>query len=296
VEEAVLGNIDGTSYGIVPPNYPQDLYPEGDTLCYSNHPGYSSAVNMAISMNGGLVDTSWVNEGEPALIGIHAIPDSLRPYVSCGVSSVPGSDPSTMPLMVDCGTRIVVERTNLLGNNSAFEGLQFPGDFSDLAHTRSVGVDGVFPFESIPFFPLLTDSPWQWWSDDFASGSPSATTAKLTLDTILAYVAPRICLQLGLSCALTNEIVELPSAPGAGTLIIVPNPSTGWFEVSLPALASKPGVLQISDMHGRVVWQQTTKDAKEQVDLSFLPAGLFVVKWVIDNYLYTGKLILQNSK
>ena len=291
VDEAVLGDVFGTNTGIVPPNHYLSFLPEGDTLCYPNHPGYSSEVRLAVSMSGGLVDTSWADPGEPALLGFHALPDPFMPYQTCSSACLPGGLPSGEPVLTACGSWVTMTTANEKGNNAIFTGLEFPGDFSEVANSRNDGVDGLFPLSSIENTPVDVDYPWQWWSEDLAPGSPSAESAKLHLDTMLAYVAPRACLALGLDCAGLTSLAEPLSTAEERSLRFIPNPASTIAVVMLPANAEEAGFLMITDDHGQTLFQTTLEHRRKELNLAELAPGIYFVRWTNAKQTYAGKLV-----
>jgi len=62
VQAPINGDINATTLGIVPANYPGNIVEEGDTLCIPNHVGFSSEFQLGISAGGANGDDSWIND------------------------------------------------------------------------------------------------------------------------------------------------------------------------------------------------------------------------------------------
>ena len=117
-----LGNLDGTSEGILPAlDLDGDGIPEATdvTLCIPNHVEYSSEIDMAFNIGGALPDSSWVNAGEPAIASMHCYLDEFGPYEVGDVIV-----PTTNEFVIEAHGSLVVQRlSSQYGNNDAFEGL-----------------------------------------------------------------------------------------------------------------------------------------------------------------------------
>ncbi|MDP5075975.1 MAG: alpha/beta hydrolase, partial [Flavobacteriales bacterium] len=81
VLDFVNGDINGTSVGVNPLN--------GDTLCYANHVGYSSDINVALNMGGACGDISWIDAEDNPMISFQVPSDPFAPYYT-GTVIVPG--------------------------------------------------------------------------------------------------------------------------------------------------------------------------------------------------------------
>ena len=118
----ILGNLDGTSTGILPSlDLDGDGNPEATdvTLCVPNHVGYSSEIDMAFNIGGALPDSSWVNAGEAAIASMHCYLDDFGPYEVGDVIV-----PTTNEFVIEAHGSLVVQRlSSEYGNNDAFNGL-----------------------------------------------------------------------------------------------------------------------------------------------------------------------------
>ena len=79
---------DDSTYGFIADSPYVNLSTMGDfnglggnaALNYSNWPGYSSAVKLAINMGGALGDSSWLVPGNVPMICFHSMNDPFAPY------------------------------------------------------------------------------------------------------------------------------------------------------------------------------------------------------------------------
>jgi hypothetical protein len=70
-------------------------------------------------------------------------------------------------------------------------------------------------------------------------------------------------------------------------LRLFPNPTNEKFTIETPV----NGVITISDLNGRVLMNQTTSESKTRLDISNLPNGTYVVKYLSNNEVITGKVL-----
>ena len=117
-----MGDLSATSSGFLP-----SLDIDGDgtadatdvQLCMPNHLGYSSHIDMAFNIGGALPDSSWIDQGEPAIASMHCYLDEFGPY-EVGDIIVP----TTNEFVVEAHGSLVIQRlSSEYGNNDAFEGL-----------------------------------------------------------------------------------------------------------------------------------------------------------------------------
>ncbi len=288
VDEAINGDIYATTVGVVPAGYP--FYTEGDTLCHPNHVGFEAQVKLAVSMNGGIVDTSWMDGGEAACIAFHALPDPCLPYDTCGAGCwdyLP--PPLNQPLLEVCGERLAVAHALSLGNNESFAGVSFPDDFSSVANARNDGLDGLFPLFSIPIAPLEVAYPWQWWDESLGANFTTPEAARLHLDTMLAYVAPRACASLNLSCPGVTDLSELPAPKPP--LPTFPHPRDDLLTVQLEAQSPGTGTLEILSLDGRLLRRQFTQGNQARCRVNDLPPGIYLLRWKVQDSTFQGKFV-----
>ena len=117
-----LGNLDGTTIGILP-----ELDLDGDgtvdatnvTLCTPNHINYSSEINMVFNVGGAIPDSSWINQGEVPMASMQCYLDQDAPYEVGNIVV-----PTTNEIVIEGHGSLAVQRfATSLGNNDVFNGL-----------------------------------------------------------------------------------------------------------------------------------------------------------------------------
>ena len=75
-----------------------------------------------------------------------------------------------------------------------------------------------------------------------------------------------------------------------------PNPATGSFNLQLPAGATFPATLALSDLSGRVVLRQPLTETLSTVDCSWLVEGVYFWRVELDYTSVSGKLIIRGER
>ncbi len=300
VIEAVNGNINGTSLGLVPPGYP--VLPAGDTLCIPNHVTYAngdpipSDISVAVNNGGALGDISWIDENTPPWISFHVPTDPFAPYET-GVLRVPGTgdpdDPSDDFAVVEVsGSYDIQARMNELGNNDIFDNVNGPNveDFSAVANSRNDGLNGLFPF---PSSDPQESAQWDFYAEDNpnAMEPPMPEVARTYWDTIMAYAGPRACVALELSPCLevsTNHIK--PSEIG---VLAAPNPATSEVLISVaPEHTIK--TMELYNANGQMVQAYfDVNNYQHTIYRKALPAGTYYLKLRLKDGVSFQKLIFR---
>jgi hypothetical protein len=283
VIEGINGDIEGTKFGVVPPGFGALLgVPDGDTLCYPNHVGYSSRFHLGVNMGGAIGDSSWIDPGQPPLISMHATTDKNAPYKE-GLVNVPITPP--LEVVIVQGSYIIQQLNNEFGNNDAFanESRLFKDPYTLAANALNDGHEGLFP--------LLREndndsSPWDFWAPtnpNNANGlltNPDMSRAKAVrfIDSLIQYTAPRACLALDLGCDLGRYTGTKNVDPSKVGLEIVPNPAHDVISINthseFPVLS-----LQILDVHGKV-YRSIDKLNTNQITINRgnLQNGMYIIR------------------
>lgn len=199
VIEAVNGNADGTTVGINPL--------DGDTLCYINHPGYSSTFNVMVNMGGAMGDLSWLEDTSMPMISFHVPTDPFAPYAE-GTVIVPTTDEEVVDVS---GSYSVQEAANAFTNNAIFELAENWGPglpYTNQANANNNGFYGLYPIIRSGI-NLYDSAPWEWWDSNLiqepnnsngllTNPDMSATKARMFIDSIQWYAAPRVMCALNL--------------------------------------------------------------------------------------------------
>ncbi|MFQ5447176.1 MAG: T9SS type A sorting domain-containing protein [Saprospiraceae bacterium] len=285
--ELVNGDVWGTSVGQVPPGYP--IFTPGDTLCYPNHVGYDSDFQLCVNLGGAMGDSSWQDPGQPPMINFHVPTDSFAPYVE-GIVLVPGFN---FPVVEVQGSYIAAKLSNEFGNNDVFANAVFDDPYTAAADSRNDGYKGLFPL--LPEDPG-NNAPWDFWSWDNPNATELADSvgAKIYIDSIMNFFAPRACLVLGLGCDLSiySATEEVLDASEVG-LKISPNPATSY--VKLETNAEYPiERIYVYDMNGRLVKAHTNVKATEfEMQRNSLSTGTYVAKVVFKDGFVTQKIMFN---
>ncbi len=203
VIQEVNGDIYGTSVGINPN--------DGDTLCYINHPTYSSDFNVMVNLGGACGDSSWVTANDIPMISFHSPTDPFAPY-NVGTVIVPGFN---LPVVEVSGSGHVQQMANAFGLNDVFQMADDAGDvYTTAANTFNDGNFGLYPLNR-PSSQPADSAPWEWWAASNPNNSnglmtnPDMSAAKgmMFLDSIQMYAAPRMMCALMLAGSPCEEIV-----------------------------------------------------------------------------------------
>jgi len=88
--------------------------------------------------------------------------------------------------------------------------------------------------------------------------------------------------------------IEKPESPG--NLVVYPNPTEGRFIVELDKEVNEEATLEIIDLAGKVLIQQTVPShqiLKEEFNMSDQPAGLYFIRILLQSDYLIGKVILR---
>ncbi|MEO7176577.1 MAG: T9SS type A sorting domain-containing protein, partial [Saprospiraceae bacterium] len=133
-----------------------------------------------------------------------------------------------LPVVEVQGSYIVQQTATNLGNNDAFQNVNFTDPISVEAETKNDGYAGLFPLNRPN---ALDSSPWDWWDVSNVNNANglatnpdmSAAKARTFIDTIVGFFAPRACYALNLACDGLNKTKDLDQASVG--MEINPNPA-----------------------------------------------------------------------
>jgi acetyl esterase/lipase len=300
VNESINGNIDGTTFGVVPQAIPDTtLLKRGDTLCIPNNPTLSSNFQMQVNLGGALGDATWIDANSKPSISFHVPYDFYAPY-NDAVLYV-GSATGPQPVIRVQGANWIQRRNDTLGVNNSFKTLVAARDpYKALFATRNGGtVQGLFPLFGKD---TASDSaPWQFWSASNPKnaagllGAPSTTPARarLYIDTIMQIVLPRACIVLNLPCkGLVTSTEDLLNS-NTTKLFASPNPAktaiTFESEIVNPMQA-----IQLFDLAGRQVMSVKVNAHNYTLQRNGLAAGMYVAKVKFEGGILTKKVVFED--
>jgi acetyl esterase/lipase len=290
VHPSFNGDLNGTSVGIVsdpaPIGYPN---PAGDTLCYVNYPNYSSDFQLAVDMGGAVGDSSWIDENTVPIISFHVKSDSVTP---CGVGTV--FSYGHIPIIEVSGPCHYQGLQHQIDNqeewyNFPWDNYTIPNDMKPVADSRNGGLEGFFPFETDVD---SINTPWDFWAEGDEGPFPlDVDVAKATIDSAIAYFAPRACITLDLGCDFTIPINEIQAQKI--DLQAFPNPaseSVHFNTKEYPMLGIK-----VFDLTGRLVKEYSNiNEYSFEMQKGNLGNGIYSAQvWFEDGFLST-RIIFQN--
>lgn len=279
VKEPVNGNLDATTYGVVPPGDPFPV--PGDTLCYPNHLGYSSDFKLAVNMVGVLLDTSWLQAGNIPILsfsvpGLISFPLYFEP---CGIGDVGYYLPLGVSVVIPdvAGSCAVQSLQAALGNHQAWQNSGFNDPLTAHALDINGGLEGFYPFIGTQEY-----APWSFASSLSPYGVSGAMcdtgfiSASAYLDTLLAYFAPRACVALGLVADCNQTLAAKEPTYKAASVKISPNPALEAIRIT----ADAPMIsIEMYDLQGRLVLQKEgLHDLEAQLQRSSLPCGMYCLR------------------
>jgi len=282
--EGINGNVDATSVGIVPPNYPG--FPVGDTLCYPNHVNYSSDFQLGIAAGGANGEDSWIDADDTPFIGFHVITD---PFAPCQTDVLTVPPPANLPIVEVSGACVTLPLVEAVGLNDVFD-INFIDDVTAAAETASGGVLGFYPFssddpaESAPWNFHLVSEPYGVEGSDCPT---DAASAQIVVDSMMLFATPRICLALGLGCDLTTVSTNNLEAAQVG-LEVMPNPAS--VEVRFEAKEEIQSIY-VYDLTGRLVKAHTDINGLQfTMPRHNLANGLYIAQIRFENGFVSQKL------
>ncbi len=299
VLESINGNINGTSYGIVPAGVPG--FPAvGDTLCIPNYETYDSGFQMAVNTGGAMGDTSWLDPGVVPIVSFHSPSDLFAPYGEATLNvALPGG--GSLPVVEVQGSSIVQQEQTDLGNHDAWYEYTFIDPYSVRADAVNGGLEGLFPV--IRPEGSLDSSPWDYWSADNVNNDSglltnpdmSAAKAHMYIDTLLGYYAPRACITLDLGCDLEAAGivvgVEQTLVEKIG-LSVSPNPAVNT--ITFKTNAQNPiNRINIFNVEGRLVRTEFyIRNSAFEFRREDLNSGVYIAEIVLENEATVSQRII----
>jgi hypothetical protein len=295
--------------------------------------GIPKNVIMSANMGGSLADSTWLEQGDAAMVSFHCLRDPFAPF-DHGMVVVPTTNENVVE--VD-GGNIYIRKANEFGNNDAFADLPDGDPYTDAARaiygetyeyiyaneptmTVSETPEGLYPF----ILPKNNDgplgvygnqgSPWDWW--DFATLQVvvDATNAALGTDFNAAEINaqgvlsnPGMGPDKGLAYIDTvmnylnpRAVLQMDLATGIGELPAVqsamklyPNPSAAGSVVIENEKAQMSEII-FMDALGRVVFSPEVNGYSYRLDHTGWKTGMYFVTVMFEEGgQLTKKLIIK---
>lgn len=270
VDSSLSGNVYGTNTR---------------ALNIANYPSFSSDVSFVGSLGGAVGDSSWIEAGDPPVVSIHGVSDPFVPFgFGALITAVTGDF-----LMNVSGSEDVQRISSALGNNDVYISAMLNDSITQIADGLNGGYKGLFP--------LVTTSPqnapWQWWDQcpyyiQASQTNPdmSETKGLAYIDTIMAYMAPRMALANG----FINSGVGIEEYRTI-ELGVYPNPTSDVCTVSWDN-SSIHGTLQAYNMLGELVHQQPLNGSSSLRLEATWPAGTYHLVLVTDEAIGVKRLVV----
>jgi len=260
-----------------------------------NTPTESNEVQLILNLGGAILDTSWINAGEPPIIAYHGVADSLTPY-----KTFPPPILWPMPTNLEIFGSYYVCKVAQNNGNQNLHGKHFNDKYTLEAKSKNEGIDGLFPF----FGPDRGYEPWAWYdigspcigpappsgSGTGSSVNPWATKTRAIayIDTIIGYFCPRAVQVLRLS----GNTVGLYNYPDINKSIdVYPNPSDDIIYIQSE---NEFKSVMIYDVHGKLIYSDLNENNfKMQMDVSTLQKGMYIMNIETGEGISRKKIVVQ---
>lgn len=304
VLEHLNGDVEAKHYGISTPDNNFLPFPVGDTLCYANHTKYSSRFSVSVNMAGAVGDSAWIDPGQPPVISVHAPYDITTPYGE-GIVYVNLGNGNYLEVVEVQGSSVVNSLTTQYGNNAGIALPQNATPFqiavSDIGIGRNGGREGLYP---ILGDTITDDTPWAFWdcptNPNCAGGllnNPhmSKEKAVLYMDTILAYVIPRLYNTLQLNSPETNCIVETKEVLASVEIDISISPNPASNDILITVEKDYPiKSIQVYDLKGTLMNQYgDIQSCSYQLSVDHLVPGQYVIKFRFDQGITSRQFVVK---
>ncbi len=293
VDSLILGDV----YGIKPARYN-----------IPNHLGYSSDINMAFALVGGLAEFSWIQPGDIPIVGIQ----NITTFDDRGIRDETIGD---IIILADAAyTDTVVARSVELGNNDVFKNANLNDPITQIAMERSGGLPGMLVLntprrfgrklcdptagaDSVSFIP--NGDPWNWFDENlfktlwnftpyatnepanvkvcnYTNGNPNdPELAKTYIDTIVSYLAPRLVLAMGIEgTSITTSLGE--TLARQLSIQVYPNPVSNVLYIKADAPFES---IRLYDLQGKTVYFHKHIQKKQfQIERNDILKGVYLLE------------------
>lgn len=268
------------------------------TLNVGNHVNESSNIHMAFNIGGAIGDSTWLEPGDVPIVSFHCTKDPFAPY-----KYGPVIVPTTQQFVVNVsGSHDIIRQAVGHGNQAPIIAANLADAYSMAANAINDGHEGLFPF--------LTDSieasPWEFWDSAYWANVPhptagnfdlagratnpdmSRTKSMAYLDTIVNYLAPRICHTLALAPVGIDQKVKREN------VMVYPNPASSTFVVTTRDASNPIHGISVVDMLGKTVMRvENVITDKLTVDRGELDGGVYMVDIQFKEGSLAKKIIIK---
>ena len=253
-------------------------------LNIANYPNYNSDISFVGALGGAVGDSTWIESGDPATVSMSSPTNPYIPYAFGAIIVAVTGD-----FLVNVSGASDVQRlSSELGNNDAYISAMLNDPITQIANASNDGHNGLYPF----FRPAPENNPWQWWTPcpyniQATQTNPdmSETKGKAYMDTIMAYMAPRMALANG----FLNSGVGVDELD-ARRFEVYPNPASEILNISYlgTGLIKQVSLMNVS---GRTLLHSSL--TRGQLDVSQLPPGVYLLRVQVDRGIYSTKIVVD---
>jgi acetyl esterase/lipase len=296
-----------------------------------NYPTYSSDFNVGFALGGALGDSSWVRAGAPPFLAMHCYRDNNAPFGVGDVLAVDPTTNATFAVIPNgSGGFSTVGKAAGLGNQDVLNTFTFTDPVSQRAEQLHPDIPGLYSFVTpytagdamcfgvgIPGDTLQEwGDPWNWYDsttsvtgwDAFWQGnapypasvawcrnnrtSPrTEAAASLYIDTIIAYLAPRLAVTMGIETSVT----AIDNLIDDQDVSVYPNPSNGRVSVSYLGTDGKQiDEIKLMDISGRTVRAYRDIRATQfEIQKGELSSGLYMLQTRVGDRLSNKKIVFN---
>lgn len=267
----------------------------------------STDVNFVFNYGGATGDSSWIEAGETPIVSIHCVNDPLAPY---GFSNVIVPTTQTTVINNACGSRETVRIAQKVGNNDVINKRDYKDAYTTEAAKTNEGFEGLYPLHIAKSTVQFANegAPWEWWDSTtikaagaiginahnksmFSNPNMSKTKAMAYIDTIQGFVTPRMVCALGLP-GCPSKLNSVNGVDLSDKVEVYPNPATTNITVSFAE--GTINTVEVYTITGKLVaTQENVNQGTVTINRNNLPAGVYLVRAVLDKGIAYGKVIFE---
>ncbi len=140
--------------------------------------------------------------------------------------------------------------------------------------------------------PDDSSAPWEWAAGDNPPSkcNTNAGSAKIYIDTIVGYFAPRACLALGLNC-FTSSTKDLTDAQVG--LVLSPNPATDVLNLSV-AQDAPIKAIALHDISGRMLMNiNDINSTHYTLKRNQIQNGIYIIRLQFEKGVISKKVVFD---
>jgi Secretion system C-terminal sorting domain/Carboxylesterase family len=297
----VNGDVEAKELGRVPDFGVVTKPPAGDTLNLPNWVANTSNFQFCVNMGGALGDLTWLDKNTPPMISFHAPYDQNAPYKSAVLSVPVGAGVSLPVVEVQGGysTQEYIDDSTKV-NNIFDKILPAYDPYKAMLATR-IGkpIRGLFP---ILGDTISDSSPWDFWASTNTynvqglASNPrmSANKARLYIDSIMTFYAPRACVALKLPCASAVTSAEDLIQDASVKLNVYPNPTSG--DINFESDTYNPiKNIELFDIAGKsVISVKNINFSTFRMNRNGLSKGVYIAKVQFAGGILSKKIMIED--